>query len=118
MAGLGPQPHLAGPARREVSQSQLGEGLGVTFQQVQKYAKCRNRVAAGVLQIIAERLKMPVQWLIGLKANGHSAEAGRRQDQKRNGNCNVDAIVETLARMDKKSVAAVREIVEQISKLV
>jgi hypothetical protein len=28
------------------------------------------------------------------------------------------AIVETVARMDKKTVAAVREIVEQIAKLV
>jgi transcriptional regulator with XRE-family HTH domain len=49
----------------KVSQTELGEALGVTFQQVQKYEKGSNRVSAGALQIIAERLKVPVPWLMG-----------------------------------------------------
>jgi DNA-binding transcriptional regulator YiaG len=44
----------------EISQTELGGALGVTFQQVQKYEKGSNRVSAGALQIIAERLKVPV----------------------------------------------------------
>ena len=44
----------------KISQTELGEALGVTFQLVQKYEKGSNRVSAGALQIIAERLKVPV----------------------------------------------------------
>src|SRR5262245_4356507 len=33
-----------------MSQEKLADGLGVTFQQVQKYEKGRNRIGAGRLQ--------------------------------------------------------------------
>jgi transcriptional regulator with XRE-family HTH domain len=92
--------------------------LGVTFQQVQKYEKGSNRVSAGALQIIAERLKVPVPWLMGLKADGHSAKGADGKIERVMGTRDGYAIVETVARMDKKTVAAVREIVEQIAKLV
>lgn len=44
----------------KVSQSELGERLGVSFQQVQKYEKGVNRVGAARLQQIAEALDVPV----------------------------------------------------------
>ncbi|WP_244446059.1 helix-turn-helix domain-containing protein, partial [Escherichia coli] len=37
-------------AARGISQTALGQALGVSFQQVQKYEKGRNRVGAGRLQ--------------------------------------------------------------------
>lgn len=43
-----------------LSQSALGMALGVSFQQVQKYEKGRNRIGAGRLQAIADVLKVPV----------------------------------------------------------
>jgi transcriptional regulator with XRE-family HTH domain len=43
-----------------MSQIDLGEHLGVTFQQIQKYEKGTNRVGAGRLLIIANLLKVPV----------------------------------------------------------
>jgi len=43
-----------------LSQSELAESLGVTFQQVQKYEKGVNRVGAGRLTRIARVLKVPV----------------------------------------------------------
>jgi transcriptional regulator with XRE-family HTH domain len=51
--------------RKEFSltQSQLAERLGVTFQQVQKYEKETNRISAGRLFQIAEILKVPIQEL-------------------------------------------------------
>jgi transcriptional regulator with XRE-family HTH domain len=101
----------------KVSQTQLGQALGVTFQQVQKYEKGTNRVSAGALQVIAERLKVPVPWLMGLKANGHSTVGADSKIEKVIGTRDGYTIVETLSRMDKKTVAAVREIVERISKL-
>src|SRR5205807_1874690 len=42
------------------SQSKLGNALGVTFQQVQKYEKGTNRIAASRLQNVAEILEIPV----------------------------------------------------------
>lgn len=42
-----------------LSQEKLGEKLGVTFQQVQKYEKGMNRIGASRLQSIAEILDVP-----------------------------------------------------------
>lgn len=43
-----------------VSQERLGEALGLTFQQVQKYEKGSNRISASRLQQIAKMLDVPV----------------------------------------------------------
>jgi transcriptional regulator with XRE-family HTH domain len=44
---------------RRLSQAQLGQALGVSFQQVQKYEKGVNRVSAGRLQRVAELFEVP-----------------------------------------------------------
>jgi transcriptional regulator with XRE-family HTH domain len=53
--------------RREkgLSQEKLGNALGLTFQQVQKYENGTNRIAAGRLHKIAEILGVPVAVLFG-----------------------------------------------------
>lgn len=43
-----------------MSQEKLGEALGITFQQIQKYEKGTNRVGASRLQAIASILSAPV----------------------------------------------------------
>ena len=43
-----------------MSQEKLGDGLGLTFQQVQKYEKGTNRIGAGRLQHISHILQIPV----------------------------------------------------------
>ncbi|WP_212112943.1 helix-turn-helix domain-containing protein [Bartonella queenslandensis] len=43
-----------------LSQKELGNHLGVSFQQIQKYEKGLNRVSAGRLQEIANRLQVPI----------------------------------------------------------
>jgi transcriptional regulator with XRE-family HTH domain len=43
-----------------MSQEKLGDGLGLTFQQVQKYEKGTNRIGAGRLQHISQLLQVPV----------------------------------------------------------
>ena len=45
---------------RGLSQTALGQAVGVTFQQVQKYEKGQNRVGAGRLRDIAHLLEVPV----------------------------------------------------------
>ena len=59
-----------------MSQEKLGDALGLTFQQVQKYEKGTNRVGASRLQQISEILQVPVSFLFeggpggAINANG------------------------------------------------
>src|SRR6185437_12103212 len=46
-----------------MSQEKLGDALGLTFQQVQKYEKGTNRIGASRLQQIASILQVPVSFL-------------------------------------------------------
>ena len=45
-----------------MSQEKLGDALGLTFQQVQKYEKGTNRIGASRLQHIAQILQVPVSF--------------------------------------------------------
>lgn len=45
-----------------MSQEKLGEHLGITFQQIQKYEKGTNRIGASRLQHIARVLQVPVSF--------------------------------------------------------
>ena len=56
----------------QMSQTDLAEQLGVTFQQVQKYEKGMNRVGAGRLTKIAAALGVPVSELLGDDGAGQS----------------------------------------------
>lgn len=48
-----------------MSQEKLGEALGLTFQQVQKYEKGTNRISASRLQQIASSLGVTIDYLYG-----------------------------------------------------
>jgi transcriptional regulator with XRE-family HTH domain len=62
---------------RAMSQTKLAEALGVTFQQVQKYERGRNRIAAGRLFAIAGSLRVPISaFFVGA---GHLAGDGEGQ---------------------------------------
>lgn len=53
-----------------MSQEKLGDELGLTFQQVQKYEKGSNRIGASRLYQIAQTLNVPVDYFFdGLPAN-------------------------------------------------
>ena len=58
-----------------LSQTELAERIGVTFQQVQKYEKGVNRIGAGRLQRISEALEVPISFFFG--------GAGRRRRRPR-----------------------------------
>ena len=45
-----------------MSQEKLGDALGLTFQQVQKYEKGTNRIGASRLQQISNILQVPVSF--------------------------------------------------------
>src|SRR3984893_6744382 len=46
----------------DMSQGRLGDELGITFQQVQKYEKGSNRVSASRLQALCHILQVPVSF--------------------------------------------------------
>jgi transcriptional regulator with XRE-family HTH domain len=60
---------------RRMSQTELGRRVGVTFQQVQKYEKGRNRVSASRLQRISDVLAVPVAFFFGDGAESKNASA-------------------------------------------
>lgn len=47
---------------RQISQEELGRVLSVSFQQIQKYERGVNRIAAGTLFRLARRLNVPVEY--------------------------------------------------------
>jgi transcriptional regulator with XRE-family HTH domain len=57
--------HVGGRVRMrrmmlDMSQTNLGDGLGITFQQVQKYEKGTNRISSSRLQHMSQILHVPV----------------------------------------------------------
>ena len=61
-----------------MSQEKLGDALGLTFQQVQKYEKGTNRIGASRLQQISNILQVPVAFFFeGAPNSGeHSRRSG------------------------------------------
>jgi len=60
--------------QRGLSQTELGQLISVTFQQVQKYEKGANRISAGRLQRIAEVLGMPVAFFFAAPADKETSD--------------------------------------------
>ena len=66
----GPSPidvHVGGRVRRRrtlmgLSQEKLGEAIGLTFQQVQKYERGMNRISASKLYLLSNVLDVPVSY--------------------------------------------------------
>ena len=65
-----------------MSQEKLGNELGITFQQIQKYEKGTNRVGASRLQNISEILDVPVSFFFPPSEKASDASEGGLYDQK------------------------------------
>ncbi len=59
-----------------MSQEKLGERLGITFQQVQKYEKGTNRIGASRMHQIASILGVPVAFFYEGAPGGDATAAG------------------------------------------
>jgi transcriptional regulator with XRE-family HTH domain len=64
-----------------LSQEKLGESLGITFQQIQKYEKGTNRVGASRLQAIASILEVPVAFFFEDAPGGTAVEGLSEESQ-------------------------------------
>jgi transcriptional regulator with XRE-family HTH domain len=88
-----------------ITQERLAAGLGITFQQVQKYEKGTNRISASRLQAIARILKVSPAFLCGESEaasdrSGTSATALIRCLTKSEG----AALMRSFARINDKTL--------------
>ena len=58
-----------------MSQEKLGDSLGLTFQQVQKYEKGTNRIGASRLQQISNTLQVPVSFFFEGAPNNSNSQS-------------------------------------------
>jgi transcriptional regulator with XRE-family HTH domain len=101
-----------------MSQQKLGDGLGLTFQQVQKYEKGTNRIGASRLQHISHILHVPVpfffegaQYLPGQPEGIGDAPAPAYASEF---HATTDGIALTKAFMRIKDISLRRRIVELV----
>jgi transcriptional regulator with XRE-family HTH domain len=63
-----------------LSQQQLAQMIGVTYQQAHKYERGLNRISAGRLYEIAQVLGVPISWFFeNMQADSHQVEMSQRQ---------------------------------------
>jgi len=53
--------------QRQLSQTDLGDRFGITFQQIQKYEKGTNRVSASLLWRMSRFLQVPVDYFFAAR---------------------------------------------------
>ena len=98
--------------RRKMSQTALGESIGVSFQQVQKYERGANRISASALFHIAKSLGVsPADFFEGLSAQADGAmEWSKMSDPQ------VRGLLDNFARIPSPRLKTkIAELVEQLA---
>jgi transcriptional regulator with XRE-family HTH domain len=101
-----------------MSQEKLGEALGITFQQVQKYEKGTNRVSVSRLHQIAESLGVPLSYFY---EGGTSGAAGKADDELAPvtaqflASADAPAIMRAVVKMSDTDRRQAVEFVEQLA---
>jgi transcriptional regulator with XRE-family HTH domain len=110
--------------RRKVlsmSQTDLGNALGVTFQQVQKYENGTNRIGVSRLQKIAHTLRVPISFFFDdpLKpTEGAAGRQARSPDYVSDFLATTDGLALTKAFMLIKDTRLRRSIVKLVEEIV
>lgn len=103
-----------------MSQEKLGELLGITFQQVQKYEKGTNRISASRLFYAAKTLGVPVQFffedLPGGDDKGGLGEP-REEDMVMTALMNADGVTLAKAFRDADS-STKRKLIASLARLI
>jgi transcriptional regulator with XRE-family HTH domain len=86
----------AGRLAHGISQENLAESVGVTFQQIQKYENGTNRIGTGRLYAIGKFLQLPVAYFF----EGLDKEPSRSGE-----NSNIEMISEALATKEGMRIA-------------
>ena len=101
-----------------MSQEKLGDALGLTFQQVQKYEKGTNRIGASRLHHIAHILQVPIPFLFeGVPAQQKLAAEGPSFDYVSDFAASSEALALTKAfsRLNRDLKRRVVSLVEEIA---
>lgn len=64
------------------SQERLGEAIGLTFQQVQKYERGSNRISAGTLYRLSQVLEVPVNFFFDSYNDPHAKARPPRSEPR------------------------------------
>ena len=109
--------------RRQIvgmSQEKMGELLGITFQQVQKYEKGTNRISASRMYYAAKTLGVPVQFffedLPGVDGHGGFGEP-REEDSVMAALMNVEGVTLAKAFRDADSNGK-RKLIATLARLI
>jgi len=102
-----------------MSQEKLGDAIGLTFQQVQKYEKGTNRIGSSRLMQIANALGVePTYFFVGAPTATRPT-AGNQQSMQYVGNFvaskDGDALMKAFARLPKDVQRSVVTLVEKIA---
>ncbi len=96
----------------KMSQEQLGEQLGITFQQVQKYERGTNRVGASRLWTISKVLDVPVQYFYDGLPDGVEAGEGHERPEIYEFINSSDGVALAMAVTQIKNRSVRRQILE------
>jgi transcriptional regulator with XRE-family HTH domain len=80
---------------RKLTQQDLADALGLSFQQIQKYEKGKSRIGAARLQLIARTLSVPVAFFF----EGSPVEQGEAPDMPDLNTSSDAAFVHRMAAM-------------------
>jgi transcriptional regulator with XRE-family HTH domain len=101
-----------------ISQTTLADGVGVTFQQVQKYEKGVNRVGANRLAQIADKVGKPITWFFE-DAKQIASESGgdtiTTMVQLLGSNRPIREIVMHLPRLNRDDAEIVASLVKRLT---
>ncbi|MDD9332195.1 MAG: helix-turn-helix transcriptional regulator [Bartonella sp.] len=99
-----------------LTQEKLGEKLGITFQQIQKYEKGTNRVGASRLQAIAEIMDVPVSYFFDKGIGIQSLEGFTESDNNFIDFCSSSEGIQLMRAFTNISDAKVRRKIIDLAK--
>lgn len=99
-----------------LSQPELAERVGVTFQQVQKYENGKNRVSAGRLYEIARALGVTIQYFYDRAPRLTAARRGVAEEQEAFAGPDVSEEIELLAAFRKIAQVSGRKAVIDLAR--
>ncbi|UNE54573.1 helix-turn-helix domain-containing protein [Bartonella machadoae] len=99
-----------------LTQEKLGEKLGITFQQIQKYEKGINRIGASRLQAIAEIMDVPVSYFFDKGIHTQQVEGFAESDSDFMDFCSSNEGIQLMRAFTNISDAKVRRKIIDLAK--
>jgi transcriptional regulator with XRE-family HTH domain len=86
-----------------LSQERLAAAIGVSFQQLQKYERGKNRISASRLHMIARKLERPIEWFFedapAIGSTDTAIDDARFRLMRAAGRCDNARVIEAACKM-------------------